>query len=253
MMKWIFIDTGENPGQFNMDFDLKLCTLVSTTKKPILRFYKWKPYAISLGYHQKLDSINTDLAKQNNIDIVIRPTGGRSILHSEELTYSVVFPLEAVSPHNLYQLISDSIVKGLHLYDRKLRKINLEKSQIDFKEFYKSSRSIPCFSSTAKNEIKFQNKKLVGSAQRVLASSILQHGSILCGNYHKNLVHYLKLSNEEKQLLKKDLDEKTISLFEILNEEIDYSKLKKCIRRGFESTFGAEFLEPNLEVTNEFI
>lgn len=251
MTEWIFIDTGENTGRFNMDFDLRLCEYIQSVQKPILRFYQWKPYAISLGYHQKLDSINLELAQKNNIDVVVRPTGGRAILHAEELTYSVIFPLNIYSPHQLYQKISQAIIQGFHFYDERLNVVSLEKSQIDFKEFYKSTKSIPCFSSSARNEIKYGTKKLVGSAQRVLNNSILQHGSILFGEYHKRIVDYLNLSDEEKLAMKNDLNEKTISLSELLNEEINILRIKESIRHGFEVVFEVAFEELKIEVANE--
>jgi len=248
MKIWYYIDTGKNTGQFNMDFDLKLVDRVKEEGLSFLRFYQWEPFAISLGYHQKIESINSKLCEENSIDIVRRPTGGRAILHSDELTYSVTTPLDLFSPYELYFKINLSLLEGLHLYDERLREVELERSQIDFKNFYKSSRSIPCFSSSARNEIKFQNKKIIGSAQRVINDVLLQHGSILIGDYHKNIVEYLNLNEDEKEILKSDLDEKTISLKEILNSEIDLEKLKVCLRIGFEKVFEIKFVESEVTV-----
>jgi Lipoate-protein ligase A len=231
MKVWYFIDTGENTGSFNMDFDLKLVDKVKKEGIAFLRFYQWKPFTISLGYHQSIESINTKLCEEDGIDIVKRPTGGRAILHSDELTYSVTLPFDRLSPQEIYFKINLALLDGLHHYDEKLKSVELEKSQIDLKNFYKLSRSIPCFSSSAKNEIKFQNKKLIGSAQRVINDVILQHGSILIGDYHKRIVDYLILNNDEKKFLKSDLDEKTISLEEIVNSEIILEKLKDCLKK----------------------
>lgn len=242
MSRWFFLDTGKSTGQFNMDYDLHLVEVVSKEKIPYLRFYQWDPYAISLGYHQKIESINLELCKQNGIDVVYRPTGGRAILHAEELTYSVIMPLSS-TPNEIYYLVNRSLIEGFRLYDDKLKEVDLEKSQIDFKNFYKSSRSIPCFSSSAKNEIKYFNRKLVGSAQRINNDVVLQHGSILVGDYHKKLIDYLMIDEKSKELLKKDLDEKTISLKEILNDDIDIDRLKETIKQGFEKIFKAEFIQ----------
>lgn len=241
MIRWFFLDTGKNTGQFNMDFDLQLVEIVSKGKIPHLRFYQWDPYAISLGYHQNIESINLELCRKYGIDVVYRPTGGRAILHAEELTYSIVMPL-SFTPNETYYLVNRALIEGFRLYDDKLRGVDLEKSQIDFKNFYKSSRSIPCFSSSAKNEIKYTNKKLVGSAQRVNNDVVLQHGSILIGEYHKKLADYLVIEEKEKELLRKDLNEKTISLKEILDEDIDIDRLKESIKKGFEKIFEAEFI-----------
>ncbi len=237
MMHWRFIDTGFNPGQFNMDYDLNLVERTNRTGLVFLRFYQWQPYAISLGYHQKLESINVEKCQKDGIDIVRRPTGGRAILHSEELTYSITLPLVNESPSEIYMKINQAITEGLHFYDSKLKDIELEKTQIDFKKFYKTTRSIPCFSSSARNEIKYHNRKLVGSAQRVINNVLLQHGSILIGNYHKKIVDYLQLNDEERENLKLDLDAKTVCLEEILLSEIDTEQLKTSLLKGFEKIF----------------
>lgn len=247
MTFWYFIDTGENTGRFNMDFDLELVERVATNNIPILRFYRWKPYAISLGHNQNINSINFIKCEENKIDVVRRPTGGRAILHAEELTYSVTFPLEKFSPQEMYQLINKALVEGLHEYHPALRRIELEKNQIDFKTFYKSARSIPCFSSSARSEIKFLNRKLIGSAQRVIGNVLLQHGSILCGEFHKKIVDFLNLSDEEKMILSQDLNEKTISLSEILKEKLDYDRLKDSLRKGFQKIFDVELVYFEME------
>lgn len=248
MKFWQLIDTGKNTGQFNMDFDLKLVDRVKEEGISFLRFYQWEPFAISIGYHQKLDSIDSKLCEQNSIDIVKRPTGGRAILHADELTYSVTTPLDLFTPQEIYFKINLSLLEGLHLYDERLKAVELERAQIDFKNFYKSSRSIPCFSSSARNEIKFHNKKLIGSAQRVFNDIVLQHGSILIGDYHKRIVDFLILNDDEKKFLKNDLDEKTISLKEILNSEVDLEKLKFCLKIGFEKVFEIKFIESEVTV-----
>ncbi len=246
MKDWFILDTGKHSGNFNMDFDLRLVDKVREEGFSFLRFYQWEPFAISLGYHQKIETINEELCARDSIDIVRRPTGGRAILHSDELTYSVTTPLEMFSPYEIYYSINFALLEGLHLYDERLKSVELEKAQIDFKDFYKSSRSIPCFSSSARNEIKFQNKKLIGSAQRVINDVILQHGSILLGDYHKKIVDYLNLDDEEKKFLKDDLDAKTISLKEILNSEVDLERLKFCLKKGFEKVFEINFVESEI-------
>ena len=92
-MKWEFLNTKSNTGEYNMSYDMNLA---ETTElgRAVLRFYKWEPYCISLGANQDFSPINIKKVYDNNIDLVERPTGGRAILHSEELTYSVVYPLD---------------------------------------------------------------------------------------------------------------------------------------------------------------
>jgi lipoyl(octanoyl) transferase len=137
-MTWRFFNTGFNSGAFNMDNDLELVKNFSGI--PILRVYRWKPYCISLGANQQLDSVNQKRISDDGFDVVRRPTGGRAILHAEELTYSVVHPISAdVSPKQMYREINLALKKGLVLYDSLLEKIELEHTQPHFPSFYKDS------------------------------------------------------------------------------------------------------------------
>ncbi|MCJ7552381.1 MAG: hypothetical protein MUO34_00730 [Ignavibacteriaceae bacterium] len=224
-----------------MNLDVQLANEFNDSQV-IFRVYRWKPYCISLGANQNFDEINIDKAKLNNIDIVKRPTGGRAILHSEELTYSVIYPIDYnTSAHDLYNQINLALKKGLISYNSLLSKIELEHQQPDFKQFYKEDKSAICFAVSAKSEINFNNKKLVGSAQRKLGRVILQHGSILSGDYHLKIADFLNLDEDRRIEIKNEIINSTIDLKSILNEEIDYSKLINSLKQGFEEHFKIGF------------
>ena len=219
-MKWQLLNTGFNSGKFNMDLDIDLAQNAKPDEA-ILRLFKWKPYCISLGAHQSFESVNLKEAAKDKIDVVKRPTGGRAILHSEELTYSVIFPIsENLSARNIYHDINFALLEGLKIYDLRLNKTELENIQPDFPSFYKERKGTICFAVSAKSELKYYGKKIVGSAQRKLGNIILQHGSILCGAYHLNIVNYLNAENPEA--LKSEIKSTTIDLGSILNENIDW-------------------------------
>ena len=235
-MNWRFINTGFNSGKFNMAYDIQLAKNCMTNEA-ILRLYRWKPNCISLGANQGFDSINIEKAKEDSIDIVKRPTGGRAILHAEELTYSVTMPIERdSSARNIYSEINKALYEGLSLYNNKLAAVELESSQPDFREFYKEEQSAVCFAVPAKNELKFDGRKLVGSAQRKLGSVILQHGSILCGQFHKKIVDYLIVNEENYEKIISSLNN-TADLYSITGQEVNYDLLAQSIASGFESYF----------------
>lgn len=241
-MKWVFIDSGHNTGRYNMEFDLQLAKNYKEDEV-VLRLYRWHPFCISLGANQPLNSINSELANRENIDIVIRPTGGRAVLHSEELTYSVVYPLDFFSSaRDIYSQLNLALLKGLKLYDKRLLSFELENQQPNFAELYKQENNAVCFAVSAKNEIKFSGKKIVGSAQRKFDKVILQHGSILCGPSHKWITRYLNLKDERKKEIDKEIEENTIELGRILNEQIDYPRLTFSLRKGFEEHYNMTFL-----------
>lgn len=249
-MIWKFIDYGVNNGKYNMDFDIWLAQNFDP-QTAVLRFYRWNPYCISLGANQSFDDVDLKKAKLDNIDVVKRPTGGRAILHSEELTYSVIYPIDNLtSSKNIYNEINLALRKGLIEFDTKLSEIDLEHLQPDFKEFYKSEISAICFAVSAKSELNFKGKKIVGSAQRKIGNVILQHGSILCGDYHKKIVDYLNIDQSKKEIVLKEISDTTIDLKTALNYEIDYSKLVPAILKGFENHFNIKFEEKNIQHNN---
>ena len=122
-MKWYLITHDFFTGKYNMGYDLQLVKQAEPDSA-FLRFYGWKPYCISLGANQSISEIKTEKATSDNIDIVKRPTGGRAILHAEELTYSVVLPnIQTISGREVYENISNAIVVGLRLFDSELNDV----------------------------------------------------------------------------------------------------------------------------------
>lgn len=241
-MKWQLIDSGSHLGEYNMVFDISLVEKAADDEA-FLRFYRWKPYCISLGANQNQSIINLSKAEEDSIDIVTRPTGGRAILHAEELTYSVVFPVDnSNSVRKVYDEINYALVSGLNIYDEELSAIETETVQPDFRNLYRQVKGEVCFSASAKSEIKYKGKKLVGSAQRKYGKYVLQHGSILCGKFHKKIVDYLNISNKEREGILIELENKTIELESILSEKINYEKLIKSLTKGFEDYFDIKFL-----------
>jgi|SRR5690606_4150326 len=244
-MKWYFLNTGFNTGKYNMDFDL---SLVNNCKddEAFFRLYRWKPYCISLGANQSFDSVEIIKVSNDNIDVVKRPTGGRAILHAEELTYSVVYPLKNISSlRSFYCEVNKALKEGLIFYDNRLSSLTLESIEPDLRKLYKEPLSEICFAVSAKNEIKFDGKKLVGSAQRKINNTILQHGSILCGEYHKKITEYLYPAKQE--VLNNEMSERTIELENIFNHKTDYERLAESLCKGFEKYFNIKFEKLNPE------
>ena len=242
-MKWKFLNSGVNSGKFNMDFDVFLAQNFEQGNA-ILRLYRWNPYCISLGANQSIEDINLNKTRYHQVDVVKRPTGGKAILHSQELTYSVIYPIDATSSaKNIYNEINLALRKGLINFDSRLNAIDLEHTQPDFKEFYKSEISAICFAVSAKSELNYNGKKIVGSAQRKLGNVILQHGSILCGEYHKRIVDYLNVADENRSEMLNEISSTTIDLKSALNIEVDYAKLSSSILNGFKEHFNSDFEE----------
>jgi lipoate-protein ligase A len=240
-MIWEFIDSGINTGSYNMEFDMMLARTLKSDHA-ILRIYSWKPYCISLGANQPEDSLNIEKVINDKLDFVKRPTGGRAILHAEELTYSIIYPSNNnFSLNDLYKQVNLALKKGLALFDEKLTEVSLEHKEQHFPSFYREEKSAVCFAVSSKNEINYKGKKLVGSAQRSLGDVILQHGSILCGDYHKKIVDYLASNKNYLDEIKEEINNTTTDLKEILNYKIEIEKLKSSIKKGIEEHFEFSF------------
>jgi lipoate-protein ligase A len=214
----------------------------------VVRVYGWQPPAISLGCHQDLNEIDVQKATAAGIDVVRRPTGGRAILHSDEVTYSVVMIASQKGVLTAYQSISEALAHGLRALGAP---VALEKSQPHFPSLYRSPSSVACFASAARYEIQISGRKLVGSAQRRYARPdgqevVLQHGSILLGSDHLRIVDFMKnLNGEQRDRMREDLREKTIDLSSALGRRIEPDEVVSRLKKGFEEAWGIGFSAPD--------
>jgi lipoate-protein ligase A len=236
-MNWRFENTGVHPGVFNMEYDGALArALVDGTGNPTIRVYGWQPFAISLGWNQSMDEIDLKNTTSAGIDVVRRSTGGRAILHAKELTYSVVMQAHGKNVQTVYEDISRALVTGLRGLGAD---VAIEKSQPHFPSLYRTSSAAACFSSTGRYEIKCEGKKLVGSAQRRYSADegkevVLQHGSILLGSEHKQIVNFLNIPSEGyRYALRQELDEKTTDLSTVLHRAVHYDETAEAVLQGF--------------------
>ena len=241
-MKLRFIDTGFNDAFTNMAIDE---SLLHFSKVPTLRFYQWKPKAVSIGYNQDIKEINVNYCKKNNIDIVKRITGGKAVFHDNELTYSFIVPEKSnLLPKDIvesYKIIAEALVIAF-------KKININSKIKKQKEQIATSI---CFNSSNWYELLVNNKKISGSAQRRLNNKILQHGSILIDfDYEKNSLLFSsknpldKISNLKQRItsIKNELNKKNNKT----NKKLDIKELKNAIKFGFEKNFSFELFDDKL-------
>ena len=232
-MIWKFLNTGFRSGAFNMEFDKNLASQFHDMNDlPIIRLYGWHPYAVSIGHNQSMEDFDLHAISSAHYDIVRRPTGGKAILHAHELTYSVILPIERMSPRAWYHFIHERLLQGLEFLG-----VHAELSEGDpnFRELYRDPTSIPCFSSSAKYEIQYDGRKLVGSAQRRFGNVILQHGSLLLGPQHRRITDFLAPhAHESKESIENVLQEHTIDAETILGRTVSFAEAAEAVRRGFQ-------------------
>jgi lipoate-protein ligase A len=227
----IIIKDDPKSAYFNMCADKYLFLICQKYPFIFLRFYQWITPSISLGISEDPQkTLNFNAIKKNNIEWVKRPTGGRAVLHCNDLTYSCVFSADlsfmGKTLMETYNIISNSIILGLKYF-----KIDAQKHESPLINISKKSK-FPCFLAPNRHEIMVNGKKLIGSAQKRSTSAVLQHGSIPITTEFRNLPDYLLLENTEREKQKFLLSNNCICIKEII-KEYNKNEFIECLIKGF--------------------
>lgn len=214
--------------------------------EPVLRTYSWEPPALSFGYGQQpWREVDLDQCRAAGIEVVRRLTGGRAVLHWEELTYSVICrednPQCGGTISHTYCRIGEALVEGLRLFGVEAA---LERAQPRALRPRERGVSEPCFASLARWEVKCGGRKLIGSAQRRVRGAILQHGSLLIGPQHRRLLELLPAGRVVRRAeVDRRLEEGSTCLQECMGGPVDVDRLVRCLGEGFAHCLGVE-LQP---------
>lgn len=193
-MKLIPYEIRDGKENMQIDSDLLDFAIKNNLQEPIFRLYAWSPACVSLGRNQKDDFLDYEFLKSKNIDVVRRLTGGRALLHDNEITYSFICPETYLKNGShivsSYKEISQILIDKFH-------KLGIDLS-------FGTSKPIKtgfdyCMLISTGADLCYNGKKLIGSAQCRSHGYILQHGSILY-DYDKNLLEEIfkeKVSTEE--------------------------------------------------------
>jgi len=165
-LAWRLVLDGTHEGPRNMATDHALAACLEGGEG-IVRLYGWSRPTVSFGKNEPATRIGTDVA------YVRRPTGGRAVLHDQELTYAVVAPLDAFGGvREAYLRINEALADAL-------RSLGAAVDVVGHGAPSLSPDAGPCFQAPAPGEIVAGGRKVVGSAQARLEGALLQHGSIL--------------------------------------------------------------------------
>src|SRR6202049_4646116 len=174
------------PGETNMLRDLALLDACARGEIPgAVRLYGFQPACLSLGRMQPLDDVNLDACARDGVDVVRRPSGGRAVLHDQEVTYSVVCrsddPVFGGRVLESCSRIHAAVAAGLAtLGVRTMPRAMPANLRRDAREV---AAVADCFARPAAHELlDDRGRKLVGSAQARLAGALLQHGSGVLGS-----------------------------------------------------------------------
>jgi lipoyl(octanoyl) transferase len=242
---WYFIDSGLCSPAYNMALDEALLDWHSKGEiPPTIRFYGWNPATLSVGYFQKVEKeIDLEEVRKNNLGLVRRPTGGRAVLHDQELTYSVIVsedhPEMPRTVTEAYRVISEGILEGFRLLglDAYFAVPRTEEE----KQALKTPRSSVCFDAPSWYELVVEGRKVAGSAQTRQKGVILQHGSILLDIDEDQLFSLFKFSSERvKERMQRNFKNKAVAINEISKMKVTLEETRKAFKEGFEQGLNLE-------------
>ncbi len=239
--QWRLVIDPPLPGKMNMERDLELLEEVAEGySPPVLRLYRWSPPALSLGYFQNENEVaDLEACRALDIDVVRRPTGGRAVLHADELTYSIVVPevhpfIDRGGVIDAYRSISRGIVTAFTL-------LNITAALTPEKADRPNLAPGACFDTPSAYEIQVNGKKVVGSAQLRREGIVLQHGSIL---FHLDQELYQKVLNKQQGSAAAnrlpDLGKKAAGLLD-LGYDISYERMTRALVKAFSMIIPAVF------------
>lgn len=212
---------------------------------PTVRVYGWSPPTVSTGYAQDIGrELDIDECRRRGFGIVVRPTGGRAVLHAGELTYSVIGlsgepPLGATIMET-YLAIAQGLVAAVSLLG-----VTADLAQVATGSRERSDgASPPCFASAGRFEVVVAGRKLIGSAQRRVGRAVLQHGSLLLDRTHEALADVQRVADErQREVFRRALASKTTNLADALGRPVAFAEIATAIRTGFETAWGFELAE----------
>ncbi|MFD2657437.1 lipoate--protein ligase family protein [Gracilibacillus thailandensis] len=243
METWYFIDTEKQTPAYNMAVDECLLQWHSENKiPPTIRFYEWLPAGLSIGYFQKtVNKIDLDAVRNSGIELVRRLTGGRAVLHDQELTYSVIVteahPKMPKSIKEAYMVLSKGLLEGFH-------SLGIDASFAIPEGKLNTTQSAVCFEEPSWYELVVDQKKAAGSAQTRKQGVILQHGSIPLSVDNDKLYDLFIYRNERvKQRARDAFNDKAISIEQAANRKVTLEEVKDAFKKGFEKGLDIELQE----------
>jgi len=232
-----------------------LHSVASGDSPPVLRVYSWSGPSVSLGYNQSCGrELDLERCRRLGVQAVRRPTGGRSVYHSAELTYSVAGP---GTSSQLGGTIAETccLISGAIRHSLAFLTVETDSGRNARKTGRHSSElKKPCFTSLSRYEITVGGKKLAGSAQKRLGGNraFLQQGSLLLKNEQARLAELMPGTRGEKERdLAAILSSQAVGLEDLLGRPVGFDEVAEAFQQGFAHYFGCELI--NCEPTEREI
>lgn len=240
METWYFVDSGHCSPAMNMALDEALMNWHRQGMiPPVLRFYGWQPAGLSVGYFQKVKGkIDLEGIQKYGYELVRRQTGGRAVLHDNELTYSVIVSENhqdmPASVKEAYLIISRGLLEGFTNLGIQAE-FAVPEGKLDV------AGSAVCFEEPSWYELIVEGKKAAGSAQTRKKGIILQHGSIPIDVDDVKLFDMFIYKNDRiKERARRAFGDKAIAINQLLENPVNFDETKAAFKEGFEKGLNIE-------------
>ena len=234
MSAWRLLRLETNHAFTNMAVDEAVVTARIAGLVPnTLRFYRWKPSAVSVGRFQDVfKEVNIENCRRHGVDIVRRITGGGSVYHDRdgEITYSVVVnerDLGFVDVVSAYNVICNGIIEAAKLLG----------IRADFHP--EDPKQCP--------NITISGRKISGSAQHHRRGVLLQHGTFLVDVDLEKMFRFLKVPWAKTLMDVLTIAQKRLtSVQHELSSSISMEEAYQALVRGFRKALKIQLEEGEL-------
>jgi lipoate-protein ligase A len=207
---------------------------------PTLRLYAWNPPCLSLGYAQPFSDVDVMRLKQRGWEIVRRATGGRAILHTDELTYSVTAPADEPRVAGTILESYNRLAGALFAAVQDLS-LSVEMKEYGPKPASQNLNPV-CFEVPSTYEITVGGKKLIGSAQARKKEGVLQHGSLpLTGDLTRICDALIFKDEAARAVAQQRLLDRATTVESALGRIVDWEMAAQAFVRAFEMQLGIKF------------
>ena len=243
----LIISPPPHKGAMNMALDEAiLSTAGKRQSPPTLRLYSWQRPCLSLGFAQSASDVNLDGLSKFKWELVRRPTGGKAILHSDELTYAVIAPLDEPRVQGSvlasYLRLSEALLQSLNILGALARAEENPGGQPNTK-----LEGPVCFEVPSNYEITIHGKKIIGSAQARRNEGMLQHGTLPLFGDLARIIKVLKFDTPEDQIVaSKRLLEHATTLETALGQAISWETACDAFINGFANALNLSFINEPL-------
>jgi lipoate-protein ligase A len=247
---WRLIRSPAAPGAWNMAADEAILESSGRGETPpTLRLYAWSPPCLSLGYAQPLSDVDLAALESRGWELVRRPTGGRAILHTDELTYSVAGPLD--EPRLVggvlesYRILAAALLRALQLLGIPAQAD--EKPAAAVPQGAQPNQNPVCFEVPSNYEITVGGKKLIGSAQARRKEGVLQHGSLpLQGDLTRIVQALIFPDPQARARAAERLLQRATTAERVLGRPLDWEQAAQAFVQAFAETLNLQLLPGDL-------